>query len=54
VPLSTSAQQVASGNEASGSNKAYSVTLNFTLADSWSYIANSSCTLSLTYTVNAL
>ena len=53
VPLSTAAQQVASGNEASGNNKAYSVTLSFTLADSWSYIANSSCSLSLTYTVTA-
>jgi hypothetical protein len=54
VPLSTSAQQVASGKEAGGpGNKPYSVTINFTLADSWSYIANSSCSLSLTYTVNA-
>ena len=54
VPLSTAAHQVASGNEANGAAaKSYSVTLNFTLADSWSYIANSSCTLSLTYTVNA-
>jgi len=53
VNLSTSAQQVASGNEASGAGKAYSVTLNFTLADSWSYIAKSSCTLTLTYTVTA-
>jgi hypothetical protein len=53
VPLSTSAQQIASGNEANGANKAYSVTISFTLADSWSYIANSSCSLSLTYTVTA-
>jgi len=53
VNLSTSAQQVASGNEASGAGKAYSVTLNFSLADSWSYIANSSCSLTLTYTVTA-
>ena len=53
VNLSTSAQQVANGNEASGAGKAYSVTLNFSLADSWSYIANSSCSLTLTYTVTA-
>jgi hypothetical protein len=53
VPLSTGAQPVASGKEATGAGKAYSVTLNFTLADSWSHIANSSCTLTLTYTVNA-
>jgi hypothetical protein len=55
VPLSTVAQQIATGNEANGANKAYSVNINFTLADSWSYIASqaSSCTLSLTYTVTA-
>lgn len=53
VPLSTNPQQVASGYEHNGSaSKPYSVTLNFTLTDSWSYIANS-CTLTLTYTVNA-
>jgi hypothetical protein len=53
INVSTVPQQVASGKEANGANKAYSVTLNFTLADSWSYIAGSSCTLNLTYTVNA-
>jgi len=51
--LSTAGQQVASGKEATGIGKSYSVTINFTLADSWSYIAKSSCTLSLTYTVTA-
>ena len=51
--LSTAGQQVASGKEATGAGKSYSVTINFTLADSWSYIAKSSCTLSLTYTVTA-
>ena len=55
ITLSTAAQQVASGKESTGTNKPYSVTLNFTLADSWSYIAKQapSCTLSLTYTVTA-
>lgn len=53
VSLSTGAQQIATGKESNGANKAYSVTLNFTLTDSWSYIASSACTLSLTYTVNA-
>lgn len=54
-PLSTTGQQVAAGQESSGTNKAYSVTINFTLADSWAYIAKTSpaCTLTLTYTVNA-
>jgi hypothetical protein len=50
---STTAQQVASGKESTSTNAPYSVTLNFTLTDSWEYIANSSCTLSLTYTVTA-
>jgi hypothetical protein len=51
--LSGAGQQVASGKEAAGAGKAYSVTLNFSLTDSWSYIAGSSCTLSLSYTVTA-
>jgi hypothetical protein len=55
ITLSGASQQVASGKEAAGANQPYSVTLNFTLADSWSYIAKQSpsCTLSLTYTVTA-
>jgi hypothetical protein len=53
ITLSGASQQVASGKESTSTNTPYSVTLNFTLADSWSYIANSSCTLSLTYTVTA-
>ena len=53
LTLSGAAQQIASGKEASGTNKAYSVTLDFSLTDSWSYIAGSSCTISLTYTVTA-
>ena len=51
--LSGAPQQIASGTEASGSGKAYSVTVNFTLADSWSYLVSSSCSLSVTYTVTA-
>jgi hypothetical protein len=53
ITLSGAGQQVASGKEATGAGKAYSVTLSFSLTDSWSYIAGSSCTLSLTYTVTA-
>jgi hypothetical protein len=53
VTLSTTGQNVAGGLESTANNAPYSVTLNFTLADSWSYIANSSCSISLTYTVTA-
>lgn len=51
--LSTAPLQVAGGAEGTFSYN-YSVTLNFTLADSWKYIAETSpqCTLSLTYTAN--
>jgi hypothetical protein len=50
-PLSTSPLQVASGTEGSLSG-AYTVNITFTFADKWKYIANSACTLSLTYTAN--
>ena len=51
-PLSTIAQQIAGGAEGDGTNS-YSVSLNFTLAESWRYVANSACTITLTYSVNA-
>ena len=51
--LSTVAQQVAAGAEGDLS-QSYTVQINYTLVESWHYIANSSCTLTLTYTVNAL
>jgi hypothetical protein len=53
--LAASPQQVAGGQEDGGRNRTMSVTLNFTLADSWSYIAELTppCTLNLTYTLNA-
>jgi len=53
APISASPRVVASG-EQSVSNASYQVNLNFTLSDSWKYIAqlSPSCTLSLTYTVN--
>lgn len=52
-PLSTSPQAVASGSEGTVSIN-YSVTIGFTLADNWKYIAETSpaCTISLTYTAN--
>ncbi len=51
-PLSTTAQQIAGGAEGDGT-KNYSVSINFTLAESWRYVPNSSCPITLTYTVNA-
>ena len=45
-------QQIAAGAEGDGTNS-YTVTTNFTLAESWRYVANSSCTITLTYSVNA-
>lgn len=51
--LSTTPLQVAGGAEGVVAMN-YTVTLNFTLADSWKYIAqtSSACSLSLTYTAN--
>lgn len=51
-PLSTTPQQIAGGAEGDGTNS-YSVSINFTLAESWRYVANPSCTITLTYSVNA-
>jgi len=50
--LGTTAQQVAGGAEADGTNS-YLVSASFTLAESWQYVANPSCSINLTYTVNA-
>lgn len=54
-PLSTVAQQVASGRESPFANAPFTVNINFTLADSWRYIAKQSpaCTQTLTYLVTA-
>jgi hypothetical protein len=51
-PLSSTPQQIAGGAEGDGANL-YSVFINFTLAESWRYVANSACTLTITYSVNA-
>jgi hypothetical protein len=53
--LSTASQQVATGKESASASAPYSVSMNFTLADSWAYIAKTSpaCTQTLTYTVTA-
>ncbi|MEI9971829.1 MAG: hypothetical protein WDO73_07110 [Ignavibacteriota bacterium] len=52
-PLSTTAAQVAGGAEGTFSYS-YSVTVSFTLADSWKYVAETTpaCSISLTYTAN--
>ena len=52
-PLSTVAHQVAGGTQALGT-QSYSVQINYTLAESWRYVANPSCALTLTYTVTAI
>ena len=53
-PLSTTAQQVAGGSIGGLISQNYSVTISFTLADSWKYIAEQSpaCSLSLNYVAN--
>jgi len=51
-PLSTTLQTIAGGFEGDLVNS-YSVSLNFTLAESWRYVAGSSCSITLTYSVNA-
>jgi len=51
-PLSTTAHQIAGGAEGDGTNS-YSVSINFTLAESWRYVANPACTLTITYTADA-
>lgn len=53
--LTTTAQQIASGKEAAGNGALYWVGINFTLADSWRFVAEQSpaCTLDITYTINA-
>ena len=50
--LSTAGIQIASGDEATGT-AAYTVKLTYTLADSWEYIASSSCSLTVTYLLTA-
>jgi hypothetical protein len=52
--LSTALNQIASGLQGNG-NESYSVTITFTLADSWRYVAEQSppCTISLSYTIDA-
>ncbi len=52
--LSTTAQQVAGGREGSSSDS-YTITINYTLTDSWKFIAATAptCPITLTYTADA-
>jgi len=54
-PLLTTApgQLVASGNEGSASTHTFTVVLTYQLTDSWAFIANPNCPLTVTYTVDA-
>ena len=53
LPTTAPGQQVASGNEGNSSSHTYTIVLNYQLTDSWEFIANASCPLTVTYTVNA-
>lgn len=45
---------IASGNEGTGNAVPYLATVNFTLQDSWRYIAtNTACTVNLSYQIIA-
>jgi hypothetical protein len=52
-PLSTTGQKIASGAEGYVVNS-YAISLTFTLAESRRYVANSSCAMTLIYSVNAI
>jgi hypothetical protein len=51
-PLSTTLQQAAGGAQGDNSNS-YTVYLTFTLNESWRYAVNSSCILTITYSITA-
>jgi hypothetical protein len=46
--LSPTATQIAAGTESTG-NTSYTVLLNFTLADAWSFLPKTSCALTVSY-----
>jgi hypothetical protein len=51
-PLSTTPQTVASGNK-EGNSGSTVATVSFTFTDAWKYPASSSCSVQVTYTINA-
>jgi hypothetical protein len=55
LPTTAPGQQVASGHEGASffTPSNFTVVLNYQLTDSWEFIANKSCPLTITYTVNA-
>jgi len=53
LPTTAPGQEVASGNEGNTNSHTYTIVLNYQLTDAWDFIANASCPLTVTYTVNA-
>jgi hypothetical protein len=53
LPTTAPGQEVASGNEGSAGTHTFTVVLTYQFTDSWEFIANASCPLTITYTVNA-
>jgi hypothetical protein len=53
LPTTAPGVEVASGNEGNSNSHTFTVVLNYQFTDSWEYIANTSCPLTITYTVNA-
>ena len=53
LPTTAPGQEVASGNEGNTSSHTFTVVLSYQFTDSWEFIANTSCPLTITYTVNA-
>jgi len=53
LPTTAPGQQVASGNEGNANTHTFTVVLSYQLTDSWGYVANTNCPLTVTYTVNA-
>jgi hypothetical protein len=51
--LSATPTQIANGIEGFFTTTSYTVSLTFTLQDSWKYIASSSCSLSVSYLITA-
>jgi hypothetical protein len=53
LPTTAPGQQLASGNEGNAGAHTFTVVLAYQFTDSWEFIANASCPITITYTVNA-
>ncbi len=49
--LSTGGTTIATGRHTGSGADAYTITIAFTLADSWAYIASAACSLAVTYSI---